>query len=883
MALQAGTRLGSYEILSSIGAGGMGEVYRAHDARLRRDVAIKVLPAAVSTDADRLRRFEQEALATAALNHPNILAVYDVGREGHTAFVVEELLEGETLRERLSAALPVRKVVDYTIQIANGLAAAHEKGIVHRDLKPENIFVTRDERVKILDFGLAKTMMPVASGTSTELAGATEPGMVLGTVGYMAPEQVRAQTVDHRADIFSLGTLIYEMLSGRRAFQGDTTADTMTAILKETPPELAEGGRAVPPALDRVVSRCLEKNPARRFQSASDLAFALQSLSTDSRAISGATAAGAPAVPRISRAVPLAATLVAGIAIGAIAVGLWRPRGEVSPAERVRFSVSISDGIAVDDLSRGAISPDGRVLAVTESSQGGRRLVLLLLRDGTRRPLGEVFGSGICWSPDGRWLAYFGTDRIMYKVEVASGLRQRLAPLVWAPTATSWSETGDIYLVTAVTSSVMVMSSSGGPAREVPAIAEKTPLWLSVQALPDGKRLLLSRRATGDPEILVATIDGSQPPRVIGHGGFPQFVAPDSLIALRGTQIVAWRTSLDAALAADPTVLADGVLVRSGINMMAFTASATMLVYRAESQESHTRLSWFDRQGVEGASLAIRQHCRNPEFAPDYTRVALECWEATGGRDIWVYDLARDAAARLTSDPGDDADPVWASDGRTIFFASSRLGPPDVFKTGAGGGNTEELVLATEGATPTMGLSPDGKNLIMLTTNSEPNSGLDLSSYRLDGSGGTALVPLLKSAAAEIEGQVSPDGKYLLYASNQSGRYEIYVEPYSRTGERWAISSDGGTDARWRPDGKEILYLAPDYRLMAVPVRTIGGFSVGRAVELFRTRVAGPLGTGHRFPFAVAKDGQRFLIYVTDPSGPPPGVTVIANWMSATK
>ena len=287
MVLTPGTRLGSYEIINAIGAGGMGEVYRAHDARLRRDVAIKVLPASVASDPDRLRRFEQEALATAALNHPNILAVYDVGREGQTAFVVEELLEGETLREKLSAALPVRKVADYAIQIANGLAAAHEKGIVHRDLKPENIFVTRDERVKILDFGLAKTIAPPSSATSTELAGATEPGMVLGTVGYMAPEQVRAQAVDHRADIFSLGTLLYEMLSGRRAFHGDTTADTMTAILKETPPELAEGGRAIPPALDRVVIRCLEKNPARRFQSASDLAFALQSLSTDSRPASG--------------------------------------------------------------------------------------------------------------------------------------------------------------------------------------------------------------------------------------------------------------------------------------------------------------------------------------------------------------------------------------------------------------------------------------------------------------------------------------------------------------------------------------------------------------------------------------------------------------------
>ena len=881
MALQAGTRLGSYEILTAIGAGGMGEVYRAHDARLRRDVAIKVLPASVSTDADRLRRFEQEALATAALNHPNILAVFDVGREGTTAFVVEELLEGETLREKLAVAppaLPVRKVVDYAIQIANGLAAAHEKGIVHRDLKPENVFVTGDERVKILDFGLAKTVAPATSAAATELVGATEPGVVLGTIGYMAPEQVRAQPIDHRADIFSLGTLLYEMLSGRRAFHGDTTADTMTAILKETPPELAETGRAIPPALDRVVSRCLEKNPARRFQSASDLAFALQSLSTDSRVGSGAVVAAAPPVGRrMPRLLPVALALVGGIALGAIAIGLWRSPGDAVAADRIRFTISMSDGVGVDDLTRGAISPDGRFLALTEASVNGRQVTLHSLRDGSRRVMGDVSGPGsVCWSPDGRWLVYFGVDRALHKVEVATGQRQRLAPLVWAPNSASWSATGDIFVISAAASTVLVVPSGGGTPRELTSTAEATPGWLSVQALPDGKRLLLSRNPR-DPEMVIVTIDGSQPIRVLGRGAYPHFLEPDNLVALRANQIVVWRTALDgSALTGEPDVLADGVLVRIGVNMMPFTATSNVLVFRGENQESRTRVAWFDRKGVEGTALAIRQHCRNPEFAPDYGRVALECWESTGGRDIWVYDLSRDVPARLTTDPSDDADPVWL-DGQTILFASSRLGPADVFKTGAGGGRPEELVVKTVGATPTMGISPDGKDLILLTTDAQ-NTGLDLATYRLDGSGAAATVPLLKGPASEIEGQISPDGKHLLYASNQSGRYEVYVEPLPRTGERSTVSTDGGTDARWRPDGQEILYLSADRRLMAVPVRTAGGFSVGRAVELFRTRVAGPLGTGHRFPFAIAKDGQRLLMYVTDPASPPPGVTVIANW-----
>jgi eukaryotic-like serine/threonine-protein kinase len=866
-----GETLSHYRVVAKIGAGGMGEVYRAQDARLGRDGAIKGIAGEGASNPERVRRFEQEIRVVAALDHPNVLAIHDVGTREGLPYVVFELLEGETLRERLSAALPVRKVVDYAIQIANGLAAAHEKGIVHRDLKPENIFLTRDERVKILDFGLAKTVTSPSSATSTELAGGTEPGMVLGTLGYMAPEQVRAQTVDHRADIFSLGTVLYEMLSGRRAFQGETTADTMTAILKETPPELVESGRPIPPALDRVVIRCLEKSPARRFQSASDLAFALQSLSTDSRVGSGTAIAAAPAERRLPRVLP--------IALGAIAIAVWRSPGVSRAGERVRFSISLADGIGIDDLTRAAVSPDGRLLALTEGVGNGRRVAVLSLRDGAKRDLGEVAGPGtVCWSPDGQWLVFFGADRALYKVEVATGQRQRLAPLVWAPNAASWSADGNIYVVGSVATTMMTVPSSGGEAREI-AAADTTSSWISVQALSDGKRLLLSRTTSGEPEMVLATADGSQAPRVIGRGAYPQFIAPDSLLALRGSQIVLWRTPLDGnVVSGEPTVLADGVLVRMGTGMMPLSATPNVLLYRAESQETRTRLAWFDRKGVEGTALAIQRHCRNPELSPDYSRVAIECWESSGGRDIWVYDLERDALARLTSDPSDDADPVWTPDGRTILFASSRQGPPDVYKIGAGGGSAEELVVKTAGATPTMGISPDGKDLILLAPNWGSNTGLDLALYRLGSGTSATLTPMLQGPASEIEGQFSSDGKHFLYASNHSGKYEVYVEPWPRTGERWAVSTDGGTDARWRPDGQEIFYLSPDRRLMAVPVRTAGGFSVGRSVELFRTRIAGPVGTGHRFPFAVAKDGQRFLMYVTDPSAAPPGVTVITNW-----
>ena len=881
MPLTAGTRLGSYEIVAPIGAGGMGEVYRAHDARLRRDVAVKVLPSSVAGDPDRLRRFEQEALATAALNHPNILAVYDVGREGDTAFVVEELLDGETLRDKLSAALPPRKVIEIATQIANGLAAAHEKGIVHRDLKPENVFITRDERVKILDFGLAKTVFSHTSATTTGMVGATEPGVVLGTVGYMAPEQVRAQTVDHRADIFSLGTLLYEMLSGRRAFAGDTTADTMTAILKEAPLDLNAAGRAIPLALDRVVARCLEKNPAVRFQSASDLAFALQSLSTDSRA-SGSTVSIADAPRRsIGGTRAVAAAFVVGAIVGGVAIGLWRSPAAAPATESIRFSISSVDGVAIDDVTRASVSPDGRYIALSEAAPGGRRLAVISLRTGVRQIVADLSSSGtVCWSPDSQWLVYYGFDRVLYKVAISGLQKHRLTPLDWAPISGHWTATNEILLVAGLSGTIVAVPANGGTPRQILTVADAASPWLSAQVLPDGKRLLLSRGQGSKAEMFLANVDGSEEPRAIGRGAHASFLEPDYLVALRDNQIVAWRTTLaDGLLAGEPAVLAENVLVRMGVAMMPFSISpGGVLAFRTELQESRTRLAWFDRSGREGATLKLKGHCRNPEFSSDFDRVALECWASSGGRDIWVYDLLRDAATALTTDPADDADPLWTPDGRTIIFGSSRLGAVDVFQAPAGGGRPEALLASTPAATPPMAISPDGRELILLTSALDRSSALDLATFRVGGDG--SLTSLVKGSASEIEGQYSPDGKYVLYASNQSGRYDIYVEPWPTTGERLTVSTEGGTDARWRPDGREILYLSPDRQLMSVPIIAAGKLAAGRPVALFRTRVAGPMGTGHRLPFAIDKDGQRVLMYVTDPDAAPPGLTIISNWQA---
>ena len=424
---------------------------------------------------------------------------------------------------------------------------------------------------------------------------------------------------------------------------------------------------------------------------------------------------------------------------------------------------------------------------------------------------------------------------------------------------------GNIYVVAAVAETMVAVPSSGGEPREVASTADAKSNWMSVQALPDGNRLLLSRTAGGEPEMVLATADGSQPPRVIGRGAYPQFIAPDSLLALRGSQIVLWRTSLDELSVAkppgpmaEPTVLADGVLIRQGTGMMPLSATSNVLLYRAESQETRTRLAWFDCKGIEGSALAIQRHCRNPELAPDYDRVAIECWESSGGRDVWVtisratpwhasrairatmrIRCGRRTAGRFSLRHRAKARRMWTR------LAPAAAAPRSWWSRRRAG--RRRWASLRMGRTSFFSRRISGRI---------PGSILAL--YRLGSGASAALTPMLQGPASEIEGQFSSDGKHFLYASNHSGKYEVYVEPWPRTGERWPVSTDGGTDARWRPDGQEIFYLSPDRRLMAVPVRTAAGFSAGRSVELFRTRVAGPVGTGHRFPFAVSKDGQRF-------------------------
>ncbi|MBI3049815.1 MAG: serine/threonine-protein kinase, partial [Acidobacteria bacterium] len=470
MTLAAGTRLGPYEIQSAIGAGGMGEVYRAHDTRLGRDVAVKVLPAAASTDPERLRRFEQEARAAAALNHPNILAVHDIGIHDGSPYIVSELLEGGSLRSAIGHGLPVRKAIDYAVQMARGLAAAHDKGIVHRDLKPDNVFVTTTGHVKILDFGLAKltetglaltglSAAPTLPGLDAAQAGpATEPGMVLGTIGYMAPEQLRGHTVDHRADLFALGALLYEMLSGRRAFPGGTAADTIGAILDREPVDLPIQERKIPPGLVRIVDRCLEKNPAARFQTATDLAFALEALSAST---TSSEATGLGAARRGALRTPRQAWLVAGVSfLTALLVGISATLYLQPASEPVITRLDVVTPATSDPFSF-AVSPDGRKLVFVANGEKGPQLWLRPLDQATAQPLaGTEGGNYPFWALDSRALGFFADGRLK-RLDLGGGAPQVLANAP-APRGGTWNAEGVIVFAGTATSGLARIPATGG-------------------------------------------------------------------------------------------------------------------------------------------------------------------------------------------------------------------------------------------------------------------------------------------------------------------------------------------------------------------------------------------------------------------------------------
>ena len=882
MSISAGTKLGRYAIRSKIGEGGMGEVYRARDEKLNRDVAIKVLPAALSENADRLHRFEQEAQAAGTLNHPNILAVYDVGTHEGAPYVVSEMLEGETLRELFEqGAVSPRKAIQYSIQLTQGLAAAHEKGIVHRDLKPDNIFVCKDDRVKILDFGLAKLMQPPAENIpQTEVPTRkvhTDPGTVMGTVGYMSPEQVRGQAVDHRSDIFSFGAVLYEMLSGRRAFRRDSAIETLNAILKEDPAELASTSPNVAPALERVVWHCLEKSPERRFQSASDIAFALESLSGVTSHPSQQTLTSLAPRPSVFTRERLAWLSACAILLIVAAVFAFAYLSR-SPSSAGTVRLSLTTPEKTSQPAHVTVSPDGsRVVFVATNAEGKRLLWIRQLDSLTAQALTGTDGaSAPFWSPDSHSIGFFANGKL-YKMEAAGGRPQALCD-VYEDKGGAWNRDGVILF--ADPGGLYRVSAQGGTPVLVTKVQPKEEAHRWPYFLPDGRHFVFLADAptTENHHIRLGSLDSQDTQILFSAVTRIVYSPPGYLLYVSQGALVA--QAFDAAklkTAGEPLTIAEHVTQVGDNHEFDFSVSDNgVLAYQTGSSVS--QLAWFDRTGKKLGPVGEPESYATFALSPDGQRAAVGLLDADGRQnDVWLLDLSRGTKSRLTLDPESDGDPVWSPDGTRIVFTSNRGtdGHIHLYTTSVSGAGDDELLTKADADDIPSHWSSDGQKILFSRYGPTQRGGI----WVLSLNGQREAKPLLQSPTFyQAAGIFSPNDRLVTYVSNESGRYEVYVQTFP-PGNKSAISSSGGVYPMWRGDGKELFYLTEDGRVMAAQVKSDAPFQAEVPQQLFQTNIK----FGPGYPYAVNRDGSRFLIITPAEANNSAPLTVMLNWTASLK
>jgi serine/threonine protein kinase len=896
MSIAKNTRLGPYEIIAPVGAGGMGEVYRARDTRLGRDVAVKVLPSTYADNKERLHRFEQEACAAGALNHPNILSIYDIGTHDGSPYVVSELLEGQTLRERLNGSvIPSRKATDYARQIAHGLAAAHEKGILHRDLKPENLFLTKDERVKILDFGLAKLTGPADAQAQTEIPTRridTNPGVVMGTVGYMSPEQLQGKAVDHRSDIFSFGAILYEMLSGRRAFHGESAAETMSAILKEDPADLSETNKNIASALERVVHHCLEKNREARFHSASDLAFALDALSGTASISDQTATAIAPTwerPKRRERLVWIVATGLLGLALLAalpFAIAYFRSTPPTEP-HTTRFLIFPPEKSAL--IGGGQhISPDGlRLVYVAINSDGKRLLWTRPLDSLTAQSLpGTEEAANPFWSPDGRFVGFFAGGSKLKKIEFTGGPTQTLAD-VQGSLGGTWNRDGVIVFARSFGDRLYRVSASGGTPTPVTTLDEshKETAHLWPYFLPDGRHFLylarsVQRENTG---IYVGALDSKERKLLVNADSSPVYAPPGFLLFVRERTLMAQPFDADRLqLTGEPFSIVDQAGYNAANGRAFFSVSQTGVLVFLSSDSPGTQLAWVDRGGKQLAAVGTTAVDNGLRLSPNGKQLAVSRLDPqTASADIWLIDLARNTPSRFTFDPANEIAPVWSPDGSRIVFASNRDGVAHIYQKMANGtGNDEVLFKATDPTGP-HDWSPDGKFILFGVLS--PKTNVDI--WLLPLFGDQKPASFIQTEFTETQGRFSPDERWVAYTSNESGSYQVYVRSFPTSGGKWQVSTGGGAQPQWRHDGKELFYLAPDRNVMAVEVNGTGPtFVPGVPKPLFEARFSTlfPGGPGATY-YAVTDNGQRFLVNTLAGDSALVPFTVVLNWTAGLK
>ena len=865
----------------------MGEVYRARDEKLNRDVAIKVLPAALGDNQDRLQRFEQEAQAAGTLNHPNILAVYDIGMHDGAPYVVSELLEGESFRDLLTQRRPsTRKAIDYATQVARGLAAAHEKGIVHRDIKPDNLFLTKDERVKILDFGLAKLRQPASEASEqTDIATRkvhTNPGTVMGTAGYMSPEQVRAGVVDHRSDIFSFGAVLYELLSGSRAFQGDSAIETLNAILKEDPPELAENNSAIAPALERVVWHCLEKSPERRFQSAGDVAFALESVSGVTSHPSQQTVVGINSFPvakrwTTERLIWLAVSVLLLAVASALAFAYFS-REQSSPRS-VRLALATPDKTKLPASI--TLSPDGRrVVFVATNTEGKRLLWIRPLDSLTAQPLPATDDAvSPFWSPDSRFIGYF-VGRKLFKIESSGGRPQTLCD-VSENRGGTWNRDGVILF--SGPEGLYRVSAQGGTPVLITKVSPKEEAHRWPYFLPDGRHFVFLADAgtTEDHKIRAGSLGSEETQILFGAVSRVTYAQPGYLLYVNQGALVTVPFDADALkVTGEPATVAERIAEVGENHEFDFSVSDDgTLAYQSGSVDA--RFTWFDRTGKKLGSIGDPTDADHVAMSPDGQHVAAGLLDADGRQsDVWIYDFARGTTSRLTFDQHGDGTPLWSPDGSRIVFGSNRAGSGaiDLYEKAASGAGDEQVLLKSPSAKYAISWSPDGQ--FILFENWVPQSKGAIWLLTLPSK---EAKPLLQSTSYNYgQPKLSPDGNFIAYTTDESGRGEVYVRRFPPSSERWQISSGGGIQPLWRGDGKELFFLTDDKRLMSVEIKTDGKFESSIARELFQGNMKA-MKASFAYSYAVASDGQRFLISAPEETAVGAPMTIVLNWVASVK
>jgi serine/threonine protein kinase/Tol biopolymer transport system component len=876
LSLNEGHRIGPYEISALIGVGGMGEVYRATDTNLKRQVAIKVLPAGVANDANRLARFQREAELLAALSHPNIAIIHGLEKGGGITALVMELVEGPTLADRIAeGALPIVEAIALAKQIAEALEAAHAQGIIHRDLKPANVKIRPDGTAKVLDFGLAKALEPIppadigAAPTITSPAMMTGVGVLLGTAAYMAPEQARGKSVDTRADIWAFGCVVYEMLTGRLAFPGDSVVDTLSAIVSRDPDWQRLPARTSSP-VRRLVQRCLARDVNRRLHDIADARIELED------------ALNASEVPESGGRGRIGAGTATLLALACLGIGLTAGvlvtrsahEGDTRPSPTVRYTIPI-EGLA--PASTPVISRDGRHIAVVGSKPGGPSAIWVLALDDDRpRELPGTSGaSDPFWSPDGNSIGFFA-DGALKRVDLSGGSPQRIARAE-EPLGAAWGSTG-VIVFSARYALYQVPASGGTPALVASLDLSRQENSLRVpEFLPDGRRFFYSARS-GRPEntsAYLASLDGGTPRRILSTRWPVRYVSPDLLIYVRDDALVA--QSFDAArgsLTGMPRQIIGAIDPNlSGLDFYSVSDTGT-LVYRL-LQAGSSQLTWVDRDGTVGSALGQPSRTPNFRISPDEHRIVFD--EASGGsRSIWTLDIATGARSRLTFPGSDDWQPVWSPDGLRVLFGSYRNGPIDMYLTSATGGGTPEAFMVSSIQKGPRDWSNDGR--FVLYTQDSPEAKEDL--YAREVANNATPIVIAASPAREFDGRFSSDGRWIAYVSNETGANEIYVQPFPPTGGKWQASTGGGLSPRWRADGRELFYVTPQGDMKVVSVSEGPAFAAGPPRTLFHLDGIRP-GLPGTTSYEVSRDGRRFLVNLTKSDPPAPTISVILNWAAS--